>query len=300
MTPFRSRGGRGSLKLALKTFAVACLALAALSTPAGAAKNPLNEIHKEEFLKFQNCPINLDKACAYGETLKGEFKFGNKSTPITNPVILQGGFKELGFGVYPLDPPLYGAELMSKTPQPVPGGLTGETELIGGPVSATAEVAGEVLFRPDAVGFGEHVGVKLPIKVHLENEDLGPDCYIGSNEDPIVLHLTDGATEPPEGSGIEVIHGSVGTNEGRDKGRLLAFIGNKLVDNLFEVPAATNCGPNELLNPVVTAAVNASLGLPSAAGKNLAVLEGNLFNTFSQWVEKYDKKAIKEKQKAAG
>ncbi len=299
MRPLKTPGDRASrpVRRTLAVFAAACFALVLMSSSASAAKNPLNVIHKEEFAKFVNCPTNIDKACVYSETLSGEFKFGSKSVPITNPVIMQGGYLELGFGVYPLDPPLYGAEAVSKTSQPVPGGLTGLSEQIGGPVNATAEVAGEVLLRPDAISFGENIGIKLPIKVHLENEELGPNCYIGSDEEPIVLRLTDGTTEPP--AGTEPISGAVGTNEGRDKGRLLTFIGNKQVDNTFEVPAAKNCGTNALLEPVITAAVNAAEGLPSAPGKNVAILEGNLYNTFSQWVAKYDKKLIKEKEKAA-
>jgi hypothetical protein len=270
-----------------------CLALAASAGTASATK-----INKADFLKFINCPIEKGKVCLYGETLKGEFKLGNKSVAVTVPTILQGGLPSNGFGVYDIIPPRFGVETLGKAAQPVPGGLTGLNESIGGPLTATAELAGEPTVRPLALGFASGVAVELPIKVHLENEELGPNCYIGSNTEPITLNLTDGKTYPPEGSGIEVIEGSVGENSGPDKGEILQFLNNKLVDNTFAVPAAKDCGTNALLEPIITGVVNTDEGLPAAAGKNLAILEGNQYESFSTYVAKRDRKALKEKEKA--
>jgi hypothetical protein len=280
----------------LACLAMACLALAMTSAPALAKgeKNPDEILHKEDFLKFQNCPMEVAKACLYGETLEGEFKLGSKTTQIVNPVILQGGLPFLGTLTVPLLAPRFGAEEASKTPQPVPGGLTGISELIGGPVNATAERAGTIEVTPTNLGFGRNIAVVFPIKIHLENENLGPNCYIGSDAEPVVLHLTDATTEPPEG--VEPISGKVGTNKGIDKSRIAAFYNNTLVDNTFPVPAATGCGEG-LLETVLTAAVNAGIGLPSPAGTSKAVLTGNQFTALSTWVSKYDKKAIKAKEK---
>jgi hypothetical protein len=249
-------------------------------------------VNKAEFAKFVNCPIAAGKACLYGEVLSGEFKMGSKAVPLTNPTILQGGMAYLGTTTLPIIPPLYGAEELSKASQPIPGGLTGITEIIGGPVSATAELAGTVNVTAVFLGFGHGTAVELPIKVHLENEILGPNCYIGSEAEPVVLKLTDGTTEPP--AGTEPMTGKIGTNEGRDKGRILDFVNNTLVDNTFAVPAATGCGTG-LLAPVINAAVNLDAGLPSAPGKSYAIMNGNQFTSFSEWVGKYDKKLIKEK-----
>lgn len=276
---------------------LACIAVAALGASPASAGEKLN---KEEFQKFINCPVEVAKACTYGETLSGEFKMGSKQVPITTPVILQGGLAYLGTSTLPLLAPRFGAPPMSKSPQTIPGGLTGLSEQLGGPVVATAEIAGplsNVLITAVFLGFGHDTAVQLPVKVHLQNELLGEDCYIGSDSEPIVLHLTDGTTKPPEGT--EPISGKIGTNEGRDKGRLITFIDNTLVDNTFPVPAATGCGTNSLLEPIVTALVNTDAGLPSAAGKNVAVLTGNFFTTESNWVEKYVKikKPKKEKTK---
>ncbi|MGO9488035.1 MAG: hypothetical protein ACLQBB_03275 [Solirubrobacteraceae bacterium] len=283
--------GRGR---AFAVLAVTCLAFAAAASPSFAAE----KLNKEEFLKFINCPTEQGKACTYGETLSGEFHMGSKSVPITTPVILQGGLAYLGTTTLPLLAPRFGVPAMSKSSETIPGGLTGLTELIGGPVKATAEIAGPVSgvqITAVFLGFGHDTAVELPIKVHLENETLGENCYIGSDSEPIVLHLTDGTTKPP--AGTEPISGKIGTNEGRDKGRLITFIENTLVDNTFPVPAATGCGTTPLLEPVITALVNADAGLPSAAGKNTAILNGNFYTALSTWVEKYDKKALKEKEK---
>ena len=55
-----------------------------------------------------------------------------------------------------------------------------ETELAGEPANFTIQ------------------SVTLPIKVHLTNPAglLGSTCYLGSNSEPIVLHLTTGTTNP--------------------------------------------------------------------------------------------------------
>lgn len=273
---------RGSM---LAGAAAACLALAASAVPASAAK-----IDKEEFQKFINCPVEVAKACTYGETLSGEFKMGSKQVPITTPVILQGGLAYLGASTLPLLAPRFGAPPLSKSAQSLPGGLTGLSEQLGGPVLATAELAGplsNVLITAVFLGYGHGTAVQLPIKVHLQNELLGEDCYIGSDAEPVVLHLTDGTTSPP--AGTEPISGKVGVNESRDDSRLITFTGNTLVDNTFPVPAATGCGTSSLLEPIVTGLVNLDAGLPSAAGKNTAILSGNFYTALSTWVEKYVK-----------
>ena len=183
----------------LAAAAVVCLSLVGAGT-ASAEKNPLNKINKAEFAKFVNCPIEQAKGCLYGELLSGEFKIGNKAVPITVPSVLQGGLAYIGTETLPIIPPIYGAEELQKAAQPVPGGLTGASPLIGGPVSATAELAGTPLVTAVFLGFGHDTAVELPIKIHLENENLGPNCYIGSNSEPVVLKLTDGTTKPPAGT----------------------------------------------------------------------------------------------------
>jgi hypothetical protein len=266
--------------------AAAMLLAAAVGTGSAFAGEPLN---KEDFKIFGNCPATVSTQCVYGETLSGAFKMGSKNVPITNPVILQGGLDGSAFEPLPLLQPLNGAEAVSASSQPIPGGLTGITEIIGGPASATAEVAGPstvVHVSQFQLASGTGTGVELPIKVHLENALLGSNCYIGSDAEPIVLHLTTGTTSPP--AGTAPMTGKLGTIITKDKSRLIEYKENSLVDNTFPVPAATGCGIG-LTVPVITAAVNLDAGLPSAAGNNVAELNGNLFTALAPYVAKYDK-----------
>ena len=70
----------------------------------------------------------------------------------------------------------------------------------------------------------------------------------------------------------------MGTISQNTDGTVTSFTGAKLVDNAFSVPAATNCGyllPDKIL---ITAAVNLKEGLPAAAGKNTAIMQGLVSN----------------------
>jgi hypothetical protein len=292
MRELKTHGGRTPVRRAVVGVALAAMALLAmLATPALGAE----KLNKADFAKFVNCPTEKGEGCIYAETLSGEFKIGSKTTPIVNPTIIQGGLSDLKeYALRPLLTPKFGAEELSKSPQSLPGGLTGLTEIVGGPVFATAELAGTPALGPVGLLGAEGTAVELPIKVHLENELLGPNCYIGSDAEPIVLHLTDGTTRPP--AGIEPISGKVGEAKAIDHIRILEFLNNTLVDNTFPVPAATGCGTSPLVEPVITAAVNLGSGLPAAPGTSHAILTGNQYASTRPWVLKYDKKLLKEKE----
>ncbi len=292
MRELKTHGGCTPVRRVVVGVALAAMALlAVLATPALGAE----KLNKADFARFVNCPTSEGEGCLYAETLEGEFKIGSKTTPIVNPTVIQGGLSDLKeFNGLPLIPPRFGAEELSKAPQPLPGGLTGLTEIVGGPVSATAELAGTPQIAPVGLIGQEGTAVQLPIKVHLENEVLGPNCYIGSDAEPIVLHLTDGTTKPP--AGTEPMTGKEGKAKAIDHVRVIEFLENTLVDNTFPVPAATGCGTSPLLEPVITAAVNLGSGLPAAPGTSHAILTGNQYASTSPWVLKYDKKLLKEKE----
>ena len=134
-------------------------------------------------------------------TTGGEFVLGHKTVAIEKPVLLQGGLGTTEFGAQPLIAAV-GGEPLSKTPETVPGGLVGIAGL-GGEVTATAELAGPpssaIVSKANLVTF-KGAAVTLPLKVKLSNETLGEECYIGSDAEPIVLHLTTGETAPPAGT----------------------------------------------------------------------------------------------------
>lgn len=249
-----------------------------------------------DYVNFKNCPYTNTAvdACLYSKVTSGSFKLGNASVPITasTPVIFQGGFT--------VDPntflttfyPAVGADSLVKQPIKVPGGLIGLVDTGGfsgflislfnaavasvNDVYATAELAGTPKFDYFAFVIGTGTTLELPVRIHLENPFLGSGCYIGSSTTPVRLKLTVGTTAPPPPN--TPISGDVGTISQNPDGTVTSFNNAKLVDNAFSVPAASNCGyllPDKIL---ITAAVNLKEGLPAAAGKNTAIMQGLVSN----------------------
>lgn len=144
-------------------------------------------------------------------------------------------------------------------------GLTG--------VNSTVELArpaSEIIVSEENLAFESGLALQLPVKVHLENPLLGSSCYIGSSSSPILWNLTTGESKPP--AGTAPIKGSSGKLLILEGGKLAEFQNAKLVDNAWAAPAATGCGGfgvELILNPII----NASVGVPSPAGKNSAILD---------------------------
>lgn len=275
------------------------------STPSAFAGEPTGE-----FAVFKECPFENPAAigCVYNQTLSGEVKIGNSTVPITKAITLQAGISGPG-------PMLAAAngETLSHSPQPVPGGLVGliECNKISEPV---AKLACELVFENKLTGVNattelvatpewfagnlysaSGVGVVLPLRVHLENALLGSGCYIGSASEPVKFELTTGTTSPP--SPNEPITGSRGTAEIKDEGGFVIDTGAKVVDNSFSVPGATGCGG--LLAPAIDAAIDLKLGLPSAAGNNTAILEGNLYEATKKLVKESGESAKEKEEREA-
>jgi hypothetical protein len=261
------------------------------------------------YTKFAQCPFsNLEvKKCIYSVTNSGEVVLGSKTVPIVNPVTLQGGTgvaDEEGFAKF------FAASngiTLSKTPQPVPGGLAGlikcpeikdfflrlacevtfENGVTG--LNSTLELArpaNEIIVSENNLAAEEGVALKMPIKIHLENPFLGSSCYVGSTGSPIIWNLTTGTTAPPGPN--KAIKGSAGFIEFLEEGRIAVSKNAVLVDNAWAAPGVSGCGgfPAELLlNPIV----NAAAGLPAAAGKNTAILKNTLNIASAAAVRKNDK-----------
>ena len=111
------------------------------------------------------------------------------------------------------------------------------------------------------------------MKVKLGNVFLGSECYVGSESSPIILNLTTGETKPPAPN--KPIKGAVGTLSFEEESAIGVLTGGSLVDNAWSSPGAHGCG-GHLLEGLLDPAVNAELGLPSAAGHNTAILNGTL------------------------
>jgi len=246
------------------------------------------------YAPFKYCPYTnaAVETCLLSQTTSGSFKLGNATVPIPagTTQTLQGGFSFNGSTGINYDwYNAVGADTLSKTPLKVPGGLIGLVNTGGwsgvlidlfnaavasvNDVYATAELAGPITFNFfNFLVFNDDPAVILPIKVHLTNPFLGSSCYIGSNSNPITLRLTTGTTHPPAPN--TSISGSPGTAVSVPGTSVNNSSGVKLVDNAFSVPAASNCGYLLLDKLIITAGVNLKEGLPSAAGKNAAILQG--------------------------
>jgi len=247
------------------------------------------------FAKFVTCPTSNPgvDACVYAESSSGTFTMGKKTVPIKNPVVLKGGADSATediFGPLTFVAPTDG-QTLSKTPQPVPGGLLGVTAPTWWPqilqdlfnetinngftgVNATVELAGpasSVKLSVLNTVLGTGTALSMPVKVKLDNPFLANSCYIGSNSNPIKLNLTTGTTAPPPPN--KPITGSPGELAGEEEGLIIAAKNNSLVDNSFAAPGANGCG-GLLFSWAVDPFVNSIVGVPSPAGTNTAILSG--------------------------
>lgn len=285
-----TRSIRRSVLAAIMALGVSVAMLGASSSALAAEHHPTGN-----FKVFKDCPLSnpSTEACIFAQTEKGEFIVGKETVPIKNTITLQGGIHTTESGEEQFIAAENG-ETLSKTPQPVPGGLAGlvkcneisnfleriacelifENGVTG--VNATTELAAPA----SSIGINinnllaeEGTALSLPIKVHLENPFLGSSCYIGSNSKPVNLPLTTGTTSPPAPN--KPISGSRG-ELGFEEGGIIAIKNNKLVNNSFAAPEAEGCGGlfSFLIDPIV----DSKLGIPAAAGHNTAILEGTLRN----------------------
>jgi hypothetical protein len=251
---------------------------------------------------FSECPLGTAhmNGCIYSPTESGHITINKTEVPIVNTQVLQGGLLR---EEEPFIKQLVAAkngETLTKTAQKVPGGLTDfvncteikgsgwfekelrkaceaifENKLTGvEAVTELAEPASAVVLNTYAEQTGTGTALKLPVKVKLENPLLGSECYIGSEKEPIKLELTTGATTGGP-------TGKPGTQTETEGGGILVISGVSLVNNTFSTPGASGCGLFGLLDGII----NSKLGIPSASGKNVAVLNGKVELANSELVE---------------
>jgi hypothetical protein len=259
------------------------------------------------YAMFQYCPYTNPEvgSCVVNTTTSGSLAIGSTVVPVDSPIVLQGGIQSLDAS------PLYdaiGAPTLSATPAKVPGGLLGLMNprpdwpaplwtifwtivATANDVNATIEPVETIqtnfanTLNPPTDGSDPTVA-RLAVRVHLQNPFLGNDCYIGSVQEPIVIKLQTGTTSPPPPNAP--ISGETGTGSivVTDPDNFIGYLhveDSTLVDNAFAVPAAHGCGNvalglpilTEVLDALVSGAVNLKVGLPSAAGRNTAVLSGD-------------------------
>ena len=288
-----TKHSRGLASVRRHTLVVAVAVMAPVVALTGAAPALAAEHHpKPPFEQFKDCPLASTKVenCIFATTKSGEFKVGKKTVPIVNTITLQGGY--YGSGTETKFLAAENGETLSKTAQPVPGGLLGilapsflpgflqelfnefiNKGITG--VSATAELAApasSIGLNTEALVGGEGIALSLPLKVKLSNPFLGESCYVGSNSHPVVIEFTTGTTSPPPPN--KPISGKIGTFEEEDSFALIRLKNNSLVNNSFAAPGAEGCGG--IFSFLIDPAVNAELGVPAAAGNNTAILNGTL------------------------
>lgn len=282
--------------------AAAAVTLAAgLAAPTASAGTPSGPYAMFRFCPYTHPNVN---SCVLNTTTSGSLTIGSTVMPIDKPIVLQGGVENLG------PSPLYdavGAPTLDSPPGKVPGGLLGimnpapnwplplwvlfwtivntanDVNATIEPVATIQTNFGNALFPP--TDGSDPTVATLAVRVKLDNPFLGNSCYIGSAQNPIILKLQAGTTNPPLPN--LPISGNPGTATTiiTDEENFIGYLqidGNTLVDNAFAVPAAKGCGNvalglpivTELLDALVSGAVNLKVGLPSAAGNNTAIMSG--------------------------
>lgn len=308
MYGYCSRSSVRTRTCVLVTTTALLVALASLAGASSAwAKEPTGD-----YARFNQCPrftagVNL---CLYSEVYGGKVTLNKQTVPINedkkHAIILQGG---IALNEETFEESFVGAlngETLSKTPQNVPGGLTGLincTEIKGnGFLEVLARGACKAVFENKTTGVQavtelarpasqitiskrnliaeEGVGLGLPVKVRLENTFLGSECYIGSSASPIMLNLTTGATSPnPPNTSI---HGAIGKIAQKHEFNFIEIPKTILVNNEFSAPEATGCGGifAFLIDPLI----DSKIGLPSPDGHNTAIQETNIYEGTTEGV----------------
>lgn len=269
-----AKGGMGAL--------LGLLILA--SSAIGSSHSP-----SKQFAQFAECPLSQVTVtdCIHAVIDSGAFEIGQASVTIVNPVTLQGGFEGEGSEIK-----FFGAEngdTLSKTSQPVPGGMTGVTAPSWWPqflqdwfnkeieddataVNATLELTGpskgltDINLSTENLLLEKGTALGLPAKFHLENPLLGSNCYLGWESAPIQLDFTTGT----DGA----LKGDAGNFTFNKAFSITTISGSTLVTDSFTVPRAEGCGG--IFSFFIDPLVNSALGLPAEQGTNVAVLRGEL------------------------
>jgi hypothetical protein len=219
----------------LLTFAAAVLATTAI-IPGGAAAaaTPIPAF------TFDDCPAipaDVDPAKWRCEEMhaSGVIQVGAVQLPVTLKTTHAEGRR-------PGDPAtrfIFGT--LRADPVPVPGGLLGGR--LRHPSSATRlalQYAGHIDFLP-----GPPMAEILHLKYRVSNRLVGRNCYIGTDDEPMVIVGTIVGDRVPV----------------QDDPQVLKFT---VADNSFAVPAASGCGPLKRL-------VDRRFGLPATGMLNLTV-----------------------------
>jgi len=153
------------------------------------------------------------------------------------------------------------------------GNPSGVTPPDNSDVYVVAQQAGPMGFSLITPGQGLNPLTVVPLSFHLINPLLGPNCYIGTEADPVTLNLTTGTSG--------ALTGNLGTLSTAGFTGGLYTTGTEVVDGTFATPAATGCGNGGVWDTAIDTTGN----LPSASGSNEAILYGNFALARAGWVK---------------
>jgi hypothetical protein len=266
------------------------------STTSTKAKGPGYPPPKGIYKPFTNCPLNNPvmhesvglAACVAGGVGAGSITIGNIVTTVVQPVNVQFGFFTVPPGVnwYPAPamPPLAGpSAILSTKPDLIPESLTTalgcpssdatvenmcqQAQARGGNynrVYALAQEAGQI------TNFNIFTWTQ-PLKFKLINPLLGNNCYIGSDETPVVVNPS--LSVAPGGSLFITYDPNPTVHPDTF---VLGFTVAEASDTTFSAPGVTGCGPSGgVFNVPVDEAIDTSSGLPAASGVNSLTLYGS-------------------------
>jgi hypothetical protein len=151
-------------------------------------------------------------------------------------------------------------------------------KFIEGKVTEWIEPAGndpDLVSETNLVGESSEPGIVASIQIQGKNkwlEELGGNCFIGSEAEPIVQRLATGSVESPLTH--EIITGVLEELQFGHEGRNVA-VPTELVDNRYAVPGATGCG-GPAYEAYLDPAVNHAFGIPAVAGASQTRLIGEL------------------------
>jgi hypothetical protein len=255
---------------------------------------------------FTNCPllnplmqesIGGDAViCSDGHVDSGSVTLGNITTPVVRPVDVQfggwdpqnasfggdwtTGIQQFAGGILP--PPAGVGAMLKTRPDLIPESLTTalgcstttdpnvqalcvKAENFGGKfldVSALAQSAGQL------TNFGLTTWTQR-IKFKLINPLLGNNCFVGNNNQPVVVNPN--ISLAPGGQLVVLPDPNPTAHPNTVVLRITKAIAT---DTTFTAPGVTGCGPGGAANLSIDAALDASSGLPSASGANTLTLNG--------------------------
>jgi hypothetical protein len=291
-------GGSAAAAVALTVAGVtSSVAAAPASLSSTTSTGPGYPPPKGIYAPFTNCPLKNPlmqeslsgdaTGCVAGDAATGSITIGTVTVANLKPVIAQFGIWDPPNAVNgqfdggTLPPPAGISAELATAPDLVPASLTTalgcpssdptvenlcqEAQQEGGAFNQVFALAQEA----GALTNFELTTWTQPVKFKLINPLLGNNCYIGSNNSPVMIHP-------------DIVSGTLGFVFDPDPTAhpntvVLSISNATATDTTFTAPGVIGCGPGGSANIAVDEALDAGTGLPAASGTNSLTLSGTFF-----------------------